>query len=600
MTLRTVQSAAWRRSSWATSDPGTVYIIDTFVYRDACLSSLHPSPVSRSLPRKAWVLFSSSFSASAPHPAPAHRDNLRCVAVQSPVESLDTVGSHVETQTSIVQGNARCDASTVAAAAGVRTAHGRSVCMCGCSSMLSTYNPSPLRAPLESTVSTTSTSSNNHVHPITLHSTRQQPLTIPFLLYALICRSHSLDIPCTLTSHSQRHAQAAPVSVSPSSAMSSPRSSGLVGVTFLPHGTMTLDPTRNDLPDGATSLHHHCMAISARIAALRPDLILLSTPHGLALHRSAAVYQPLIETVAQGSCEWKEQWTEYGVKVRLDGQRSGELLTFLQRRRREGEGEEEERVRAEGLTAFAGLSTPLRWGETVPLYFALHHLLSTSSSVPPPPSTAAAAAAAGPLRFLDASSAAFPGVVVLSQPRVGLTAEDRASFRIDQRKLLPRLGADLRHYLDSLPLRSLLVVSGDLAHTHRWSSDETVLPALYTPDKTAWTTFPQHGTTEADTYDEAVQRWMTGDGASARHESWVPDSDIICRQAGDVEEKGMSCGYTGLLTLQGVLGAEKVADVSSAATVESDWLMSDFCLMCPSYYGMASAMWTRRDKPAAS
>ena len=365
---------------------------------------------------------------------------------------------------------------------------------------------------------------------------------------------------------------------------------GLVGVTFLPHGTMTLDPTRTDLPNGATDLHDRCMAISARIAALKPDLILLSTPHGLSMHRSAAVYQPYIVATAQGTCEWKEQWTEYGVKVRLDGQRSGELLEFLQRKRREGEGEEEERVRVEGLVSFAGLSTPLRWGETVPLYFALHDLVSAASTASPP--------AAAPSRLLDATAAALPSVVVLSQPRVGLTAQDRASFRIEQRKMLPRLGADLRHFLDTLPLRSLLVVSGDLAHTHKWSSDETQLPAIYTPDKTAWTTFPQHGTPEADAYDQAVHRWMTGDGASTRHERWVPDSDLICRQAGDVEEKGMSCGYTGLLTLQGVLGAETIADESSAATVDSDWLLSDFALQCPCYYGMASAMWTRRDKAA--
>ena len=302
------------------------------------------------------------------------------------------------------------------------------------------------------------------------------------------------------------------------------------------------------------------------------------------------MYQPLIDTTARGTCEWKEQWTEYGVKVRLDGKRSGELLSFLQRKRREGEGEEEERVAVEGLISFAGLSTPLRWGETVPLYFALHDLVSTTSSASSAPDTIA------PSRFLDASLAAFPPVVILSQPRVGLTAEDRAMFRLEQRKLLPRLGDDLRRYLDSLPLRSLLVVSGDLAHTHAWSSDERLLPAVYTPDQSAWSTFPQHGAPEANAYDDAVRRWMTGDGASERHEGWAPDSDILCRQAGDAEEKGISCGYTGLLTLQGVLGADKVAEAGDAAAVESEWLLSDFAMQCPCYYGMATAMWTRRDR----
>jgi aromatic ring-opening dioxygenase LigB subunit len=140
---------------------------------------------------------------------------------------------------------------------------------------------------------------------------------------------------------------------------------GLIGVAYLPHGAMTLDPNREDLPPGAESLHLSCMKISDKIAELNPDVIILLTPHGINLHHAINVYQPgVLNSKASGNAEWNNNWADYSVQVNLDGETCRDLYLYLKERLN----------RVEGMLCFAGLSTPLRWGEVIPLYFALHQL----------------------------------------------------------------------------------------------------------------------------------------------------------------------------------------------------------------------------------
>jgi hypothetical protein len=377
----------------------------------------------------------------------------------------------------------------------------------------------------------------------------------------------------------------------------------LVGVAFLPHGCMVLDPSRPDLPASALTLHSHCKSISSRIAALAPSLLILSTPHGLSLHQSAAVYQPYIPNAwAEGSCEWKQQWADFGVKVRLDGDESGRLLEHLRAKRDEGASQgdnEAERLPVQALVSFAGLSTPLRWGEAVPLHIALHDIVRQQQQQT---TAAASSASAPPLRFLDAAaSSSCPSVVILSQPRLGLTAAERAAFRPRLPQLLFNLGRDLREYLTSASHlqqhRIVVIISGDLAHCHPWG-DNT--PAIYTPDPSAFATFPREGRPEAELFDAAVRRWITGGGKA---EQWRLDRAIIADEAGGVEERALSCGYTGLLMLQGLMDGDTLSmadagnrDSNAAAAAAggsvSDWLLSDLTLQLPSYYAMMSAMFT--------
>jgi aromatic ring-opening dioxygenase LigB subunit len=188
-------------------------------------------------------------------------------------------------------------------------------------------------------------------------------------------------------------------------AKSSSTTGGLVGVAYLPHGTMILDPGRDDLPDDARSLHSSCMNISENIAELSPDLVILLTPHGINLHHAFNIYQPGVSNCkATGNAEWNNQWTDYSINVDLDGEASQDLYLYLK----------EKLARIEGMLAFAGLSVPLRWGEVVPLYFALHQLAlktQTDSSV---------------LKAVSIESQ--PKVIIIALPSKGTTGLMRFSF----------------------------------------------------------------------------------------------------------------------------------------------------------------------------
>ena len=139
---------------------------------------------------------------------------------------------------------------------------------------------------------------------------------------------------------------------------------GLLAVAYLPHGTMTLDPNREDLPNRqrVQALHSCCKQIGERIAALKPDLLVLLTPHGLMVQQSLNIYQPgVMHTKASGNAEWNGEWSDFQVDVPLNGRASEDLYRYLRANM----------SHVEGMLAFAGLSVPMRWGEVVPLHFVL-------------------------------------------------------------------------------------------------------------------------------------------------------------------------------------------------------------------------------------
>jgi aromatic ring-opening dioxygenase LigB subunit len=182
-------------------------------------------------------------------------------------------------------------------------------------------------------------------------------------------------------------------------ATSSSNTGGLIGVAYIPHGTMLLDPNREDLPDGAKSLHSSCMKISEKIAELNPDLILLLTPHGINLHQAINIYQPGIsDSKASGNAEWNNQWIDYSVDVKLAGETCQDLYLYLKQRL----------SRVEGMLSFGGLSVPLRWGEVVPLYFALHQLVSKTKSN------------SSTLKHISIQSK--PKIIIIAQPTKGVTS----------------------------------------------------------------------------------------------------------------------------------------------------------------------------------
>ena len=60
----------------------------------------------------------------------------------------------------------------------------------------------------------------------------------------------------------------------------------MVGSAVFPHGCMILDPSREGLPKRATEIHNAGLICANEIQNLKPDIIVLSTPHGVTLSKS--------------------------------------------------------------------------------------------------------------------------------------------------------------------------------------------------------------------------------------------------------------------------------------------------------------------------
>ncbi|CAM2711524.1 unnamed protein product [Rotaria socialis] len=347
--------------------------------------------------------------------------------------------------------------------------------------------------------------------------------------------------------------------------------SGLIGIAYLPHGTMLLDPNREDLPDGVQSLHSSCMKISEKIAELDPDLIILLTPHGINLHQAINIYQPgILMSGASGNAEWNSQWSDYSVDVSLDGETCQDLYLYLKQRL----------PRVEGMLAFAGLSVPLRWGEVVPLYFALHKLAFNTEE------------SNSTVKHISIQSR--PKVIIIAQPMKGTTNEARETYIEEQRPFLVEFGRLIRSWCNKSSQRILLVISGDQAHTHAWS---TQLPTIYQPHPSCFSKFPNSGTEYSKLFDEFIHNWITGKYRKLKNELFSLDEELLLNQAGNIEKFALSCGYVGSLTMQGVMENDliqnRIDDSSKPIDPSSYWLLTNCISSCPTYYGMMAALYIR-------
>jgi len=283
----------------------------------------------------------------------------------------------------------------------------------------------------------------------------------------------------------------------------------VIGAAFLPHGDFAFDPSLVRFANGSRALHEGAVAVGARFAAARPDVIFVSTPHGesadvpfLFLDATAARARATIGTDLARDC------ADGCYEAALPDLRVAENATRAAVARLRAAG-----FRVASLSAFADTEpAPLRWGELIPLSF-LNATLANSA------------------------------VVVMGQPtrrytdEVPMAAEELA------------LGAALFDYLERLDARVLVVVSGDLAHTHRAAG-----PYGYSP--------------AAAPFDAALGRWAA-----------TLDAAPLLGDATALADAAKSCGYTGAVLLHGLLNASARPFAPRLVAGPS----------APTYYGMLVA-----------
>ena len=282
----------------------------------------------------------------------------------------------------------------------------------------------------------------------------------------------------------------------------------IVSAAYLPHGDFAFDPSLVKFANGSRELHDAAAVVGARLAALRPDIVVVSTPHGESLDRpflfldssraraKATIGLDLDRDCARGC---------YEASLPVDEIRIAENATRAATAWLRARGFD-----VAALEAFADTEpAPLRWGELIPLSF-LNATLNSSS------------------------------LVVLGQPERRLTEE------VAMVPELLDLGGALFDFFDALAETVVVVVSGDLAHTHLASGPYGFSPA-------------------AAPYDAHIADWAGSLDRAAL--------DAATAYADDAK----SCGYTGAVLLHGLLHGTSFAPRLLAGP------------SAPTYYGMLVA-----------
>lgn len=228
----------------------------------------------------------------------------------------------------------------------------------------------------------------------------------------------------------------------------------IIGAAVIPHGDFAFDPGLVNGTGGATKLHEASMLAGEYIDSLRPDVVFMTTPHGLELRSDFLVY---LNTHLAGASPLGDVPHHAGPQtVPMNLTTDTRLAnTLLDRLTAEG-------LNVEGLLGFSDSEPlPISWGEILPMTYL------------------------APRNF-----SALPPVVVMGMPT------RRFNHSAEMVGELITLGNAVGAFLEDRPERVAWVVSADLAHTHLASGPYGFCPC-------------------AQPFDEAVQRWAArGDSAA--------------------------------------------------------------------------------------
>jgi len=185
---------------------------------------------------------------------------------------------------------------------------------------------------------------------------------------------------------------------------------------IVPHGALILNASPSHT-DGRYELNQAMIQVASQIADLKPDVILVTSPHGISLSNDFGIY---FNESAHGTAEWEGEYQDYQIDVKIDLEFAEEIFTHLKAKQQA----------VSKITAFSrGVPIPLRWGESVPLWF-LKDMPNTK-------------------------------YVFLSQPQ---KRYDPSNSFLSETK---ELGEKIFEFVNSHSKRVVMLISADLAHTHQ-------------------------------------------------------------------------------------------------------------------------------------
>jgi aromatic ring-opening dioxygenase LigB subunit len=303
------------------------------------------------------------------------------------------------------------------------------------------------------------------------------------------------------------------------------------GAVILPHGDAAYDPT---IHEKGTPGRQAANAISAGAHQAEEWLstkfssdttVFLSTPHGIALSNEFGVF---LNAAASGRAEigkdlhdkHHDSYTILIPPITLNRNLSQSLLEML---------------KGENVT---GISLPdepadvLRWAEVIPTLLIpgsidIEHVIWTH-----------------PLRRYDMAPAMVPELL--------------------------RVGNMLGEWMEEIDHDFLLVMSGDMSHTHQ-------------PDG------PYGYSNTSPIMDEALGRWANG--------NLCDNADHLLVTASSLQNQALSCGFTGFVLLHGMLCGENGTTSGDGLPKQNKaaWNSTVLVNRNATYFGMMAATLARRE-----
>ncbi|CAE7825437.1 unnamed protein product [Symbiodinium microadriaticum] len=263
----------------------------------------------------------------------------------------------------------------------------------------------------------------------------------------------------------------------------------LLSVAVLPHGDFAYDPGLVNRSGGSVQLHTAARELGHDISEETPDLLFVTTPHGLELSERYLVYLNSHNAGASPLDDMPHAAGNRTVPMNFTSPQglAMQLLEHLQK----------EKLPAEGLRGFSDAQPlPISWGEILPLSFVQKAREEQGLDLPP------VLLMSFPLRRFNHSDSMVPELL--------------------------RLGSATADFLEALPQRVAWIVSADLAHTHLATG-----PYGYCPC--------------AQPFDDAVVRWAKDLPAESAAEA------LLHEGRGWQRAGAASCGFTGLVAAHGAM-----------------------------------------------
>ena len=235
--------------------------------------------------------------------------------------------------------------------------------------------------------------------------------------------------------------------------------SKIIGAAILPHGDFAYNPELLSNQIGANRLHEACISVAEWIMnEMKPDVIFLTTPHGLKLNNNFLVYENDVETgdAMIGDDLHDSSFKSQQISLSINSNKElAQKLIYLMN---------EYGNNVEGLSSFGKDETlALKWGEIIPI------------------------------KYLENVNKNLPQFIIYSFPKI------RRKGNIED---LLYNGYSLWNILDNQDITGdiniMIVISADLAHTHQTKNNKN----------------NPYGTCAcAEKYDKSISKWIeTMDG----------------------------------------------------------------------------------------